>query len=44
MSLTARQLTLATLDRQLLLERRHMDVAEAVRRICAVQARTAASP
>ncbi len=44
MSLTVRQLTLATLDRQLLLERRRLDVAEAVRRVCALQAQTPASP
>ncbi|MFF2065147.1 winged helix DNA-binding domain-containing protein [Streptomyces sp. NPDC058200] len=44
MSLTARQLALATLDRQLLLERRRVDVAEAVRRLCALQAQTPASP
>ncbi|WP_214108409.1 winged helix DNA-binding domain-containing protein [Acrocarpospora catenulata] len=44
MSLTARQLALATLDRQLLLERRRLDVAEAVRRICALQAQAPASP
>ncbi|MEV7871159.1 winged helix DNA-binding domain-containing protein [Streptomyces sp. NPDC088124] len=44
MSLTARQLALATLDRQLLLERKRLDVAEAVRRVCAIQAQTAASP
>ncbi|MFJ4842584.1 winged helix DNA-binding domain-containing protein [Streptomyces sp. NPDC088746] len=44
MSLTARQLALATLDRQLLLERRHLDVAEAVRRVCALQAQSPASP
>jgi hypothetical protein len=44
MSLTARQLALATLDRQLLLERRRIDVAEAVRRICALQAQAPASP
>ncbi|MFF4772584.1 winged helix DNA-binding domain-containing protein [Microtetraspora fusca] len=44
MRLTARQLTLATLDRQLLLERRRLDVAEAVRRVCALQAQTPASP
>jgi len=43
-TLTARQLTLATLDRQLLLERGHLDVAEAVRRVCAVQAQAPASP
>lgn len=40
MSLTARQLTLATLDRQLLLERQRLDVAEAVRRACALHAQT----
>lgn len=44
MSLTARQLALATLDRQLLLERRRLDVAEAVRRVCALQAQAPASP
>jgi hypothetical protein len=44
MSLTARQLALAMLDRQLLLERRHLDVAEAVRRVCALQAQAPASP
>lgn len=44
MSLTARQLALATLDRQLLLERRRIDVADAVRRVCALQAQTPASP
>ncbi|MEV8455363.1 winged helix DNA-binding domain-containing protein [Streptomyces sp. NPDC052095] len=44
MSLTARQLALALLDRQLLLARRDMDVAEAVRRVCALQAQTPASP
>ncbi|MFB7241970.1 hypothetical protein CW362_06740 [Streptomyces populi] len=44
MTLTARQLTLATLDRQLLLERGRLDVAEAVRRVCAVQAQAPASP
>ncbi|MCQ9179794.1 winged helix DNA-binding domain-containing protein [Streptomyces sp. IBSBF 2953] len=44
MTLTARQLTLATLDRQLLLERRRLDVAEAVRRVCALQAQAPASP
>jgi hypothetical protein len=43
-TLTARQLTLATLDRQLLLERRRLDVAEAVRQVCAVQAQAPASP
>ncbi|WP_435172159.1 winged helix DNA-binding domain-containing protein [Actinacidiphila sp. bgisy145] len=44
MGITARQLTLATLDRQLLLRREPLDVAEAVRRICAAQAQAAASP
>ncbi|MET9881495.1 winged helix DNA-binding domain-containing protein [Actinacidiphila glaucinigra] len=44
MSLTARRLALATLDRQLLLERRSLDVAEAVRRLCALQAQAPASP
>ncbi|MFE1291514.1 winged helix DNA-binding domain-containing protein [Streptomyces sp. NPDC058751] len=44
MTLTSRQLTLATLDRQLLLERRRLDVAEAVRQVCAVQAQAPASP
>ncbi|MFK0105675.1 winged helix DNA-binding domain-containing protein [Streptomyces sp. NPDC091217] len=44
MILTPRQLALATLDRQLLLERQRLDVAEAVRRICAVQAQAPASP
>ncbi|MEW2130408.1 winged helix DNA-binding domain-containing protein [Streptomyces sp. NPDC005435] len=44
MSLTARQLVLAMLDRQLLLERKSLDVAEAVRRVCALQAQTPASP
>ncbi|WP_329459048.1 winged helix DNA-binding domain-containing protein [Streptomyces sp. NBC_01497] len=44
MSLTARQLTLATLDRQLLLARERLDVAEAVRQVCALQAQSPASP
>ncbi|MFE7748212.1 winged helix DNA-binding domain-containing protein [Streptomyces sp. NPDC057428] len=44
MSLTARQLALAMLDRQLLLERQRLDVAEAVRRVCALQAQAPASP
>ncbi|MFD5813066.1 winged helix DNA-binding domain-containing protein [Streptomyces sp. NPDC127038] len=44
MTLTERQLTLATLDRQLLLERGRLDVTEAVRRVCAVQAQAPASP
>jgi hypothetical protein len=44
MILTARQLALATLERQFLLERRRLDVAEAVRRVCALQAQEPASP
>lgn len=44
MTFSARQLALATLDRQLLLERHRSDVAEAVRRVCAVQAQSPASP
>ncbi|MEU3839431.1 winged helix DNA-binding domain-containing protein [Streptomyces sp. NPDC028635] len=44
MRLTARRLALATLDRQFLLERRHLDVVEAVRRVCALQAQSPASP
>ncbi|MET7826710.1 winged helix DNA-binding domain-containing protein [Streptomyces sp. NPDC005386] len=44
MTPTARQLALATLDRQLLLERQRLDVADAVRRVCALQAQTPASP
>lgn len=44
MALTARRLVLATLDRQLLLERQRIDVAEAVRRVCALQAQSPASP
>ncbi|GAA1072193.1 winged helix DNA-binding domain-containing protein [Kitasatospora arboriphila] len=44
MSLTARQLALAVLERQFLLERRRLDVAEAVRRLCALQAQAPASP
>lgn len=44
MTLTVRQLALATLDRQLLLERRRLDVTEAVRRVGALQAQTPASP
>ncbi|CAM5257535.1 Winged helix DNA-binding domain-containing protein OS=Streptomyces tendae OX=1932 GN=GUR47_30940 PE=4 SV=1 [Streptomyces tendae] len=43
-TLTPRQLALSTLDRQLLLERRRLDVAEAVRRLCALQAQSPASP
>jgi hypothetical protein len=42
--LSARQLALATLDRQFLLDRRRIDVAEAVRRVCALQAQAPASP
>jgi Winged helix DNA-binding domain len=42
--LTARQLNRATLERQMLLHRESMDVADAVRRIVAVQAQEAASP
>ncbi|MFG3163514.1 winged helix DNA-binding domain-containing protein [Streptomyces sp. NPDC048232] len=44
MTLTPRRLALATLDRQLLLGRERLDVAEAVRRVCAVQAQSPASP
>ncbi|MFI5801915.1 winged helix DNA-binding domain-containing protein [Streptomyces sp. NPDC051561] len=44
MSLTVRQLALATLDRQLLLERQRFDVPDAVRRLCALQAQAPASP
>ncbi|MFF0189538.1 winged helix DNA-binding domain-containing protein [Streptomyces sp. NPDC005244] len=44
MTPTTRQLALATLDRQLLLERQRLDVADAVRRVCALQAQTPASP
>ncbi|WP_018549476.1 winged helix DNA-binding domain-containing protein [Streptomyces sp. LaPpAH-108] len=44
MSLTVRQLVLAMLDRQLLLERQSLDVAEAVRQVCALQAQAPASP
>jgi hypothetical protein len=44
MTLTPRRLALALLDRQLLLERRPLDVVEAVRRVCALQAQTPASP
>lgn len=42
--LTARRLNRATLARQLLLGRRRLDVAEAVRRVVALQAQEAASP
>ncbi|MEV4806241.1 winged helix DNA-binding domain-containing protein [Nonomuraea sp. NPDC049421] len=44
MKLTARALNRATLDRQLLLRREPLDVAEAVRRVMALQAQEAASP
>ncbi|MFD7710581.1 winged helix DNA-binding domain-containing protein [Streptomyces sp. NPDC059786] len=44
MTLTARQLALATLDRQLLLARGQIEVAEAVRRVGALQAQSPASP
>ena len=44
MRLTARQLNRATLARQLLLRRESTDVAEAVRRVVALQAQEAASP
>ena len=44
MRLTARQLNRATLDRQLLLGRRKLSVIDAVRRICALQAQSPASP
>jgi hypothetical protein len=44
MSLTARQLNRATLGRQLLLHRERLGVADAVRRIVAVQAQEPASP
>ncbi|HEU4900113.1 MAG TPA: winged helix DNA-binding domain-containing protein [Actinomycetota bacterium] len=42
--LTARRLNRATLARQLLLGRERLDVAEAVRRVVALQAQEAASP
>jgi hypothetical protein len=44
MRLTARQLNRATLARQLLLRREPLEVAEAVRRVMALQAQEAASP
>ena len=44
MPFTARRLNRATLGRQLLLEREPLDVAEAVRRVVALQAQEAASP
>ena len=44
MTLTARALNRATLDRQLLLRRERLGVAEAVARIVALQAQAPASP
>jgi hypothetical protein len=44
MSLTARRLNRATLGRWLLLRRESLDVVEAVRRVVALQAQSAASP
>jgi hypothetical protein len=44
MSLTERQLNRATIDRQMLLLRESLDVADAVRRIVALQAQEPASP
>ena len=44
MRLSARQLNRSTLDRQLLLRRAPLDVAEAVRQVVALQAQQAASP
>ncbi len=44
MKLSARQLTWATLDRQLLLERSHLDVVAAVQHLGALQAQEPASP
>ena len=44
MRLTARRLNRATLARQLLLRREPLEVAEAVRRVVALQAQEAASP
>ena len=44
MTLTARRLNRATLGRQLLLHREPLDVAEAVRRVVALQAQEAPSP
>lgn len=44
MPLTERQLNRATLDRQLLLERRAVDVVEGVHRVVALQAQEPASP
>lgn len=44
MALTAGQLNRATLQRQLLLQRHHLPVVDAVRKIVAIQAQEAASP
>jgi hypothetical protein len=44
MRLTAQQLNRATLQRQLLLKREHLAVADAVRRVVALQAQEPASP
>ncbi|SDJ50865.1 winged helix DNA-binding domain-containing protein [Streptomyces indicus] len=44
MTLSARRLALATLDRQMLLQRRPLSVPDAVRQVCALQAQTPASP
>ncbi|MFI9328994.1 winged helix DNA-binding domain-containing protein [Kitasatospora sp. NPDC052868] len=44
MRITARELNRSTLARQLLLQREPLDVAEAVRRVVALQAQQAASP
>lgn len=44
MKLTARQLNRATLERQRLLEREPLDVVEAVRAVCGLQAQSPASP
>ena len=44
MTITARQLNRATLGRQLLLRREPLDVADAVRRVVALQAQWTASP
>lgn len=44
MALTARQLNRATLDRQMLLQRKSITLGEAVRRVVALQAQEPASP
>ena len=44
MKLSARRLNRATLARQLLLSRQDLDVVEAVRALCALQAQSPASP